>query len=237
LPGFDPGHPEWRGWPQQVEEPEVSGDQAVGENHGQAATHGRSPEALRHTVRLWPHKVEGEGHFVALLRKRGDTAPAAWPLATPVRLASADEDALRDFWLPLISLSLPERLAVYPRSRTTVEVFALTPDSPDLAGLRTVRPGWHLGSLVHSTGAPGAGRSRFVPGHALALGLKSHEVRQRLDEPIGGELAARYLRGETLDVPGPDGWLLVTIAGFPLGWGKRSHGVIKNHYPKALRWL
>ena len=27
------------------------------------------PDELRHCVRLWPHKIEGEGHFIALLQK------------------------------------------------------------------------------------------------------------------------------------------------------------------------
>jgi NOL1/NOP2/fmu family ribosome biogenesis protein len=74
-----------------------------------------------------------------------------------------------------------------------------------------------------------------VPSHALAMALFQSEVSQRVDEPIGSELAARYLRGETLDMPGPDGWVLIAVEGFPLGWGKRSGGVVKNHYPKILR--
>jgi NOL1/NOP2/fmu family ribosome biogenesis protein len=61
-------------------------------------------------------------------------------------------------------------------------------------------------------------------------------VSQRIDEPIGGEMAARFMRGETLDAPGPDGWVLIAVEGFPVGWGKRVGGVVKNHYPKSLRW-
>ena len=35
--------------------------------------------------------------------------------------------------------------------------------------------------------------------------------------------------------PGPDGWTLVAVDGFGLGWGKRAGGRLKNHYPHALR--
>ena len=48
--------------------------------------------------------------------------------------------------------------------------------------------------------------------------------------------AARYLAGETL--PAPEdlrGWVLPSLRGLPLGWGKASGGVVKNHVPKGLR--
>ena len=45
-----------------------------------------------------------------------------------------------------------------------------------------------------------------------------------------------FLRGETLDAPGEDGWTLVTTGGHPLGWAKRVQGRLKSHYPKGLRW-
>ncbi len=77
---------------------------------------------------------------------------------------------------------------------------------------------------------------RFEPSHALSISLRADEVNHRVDEPIGSELVARYLRGDTLNVAGPDGWVLITVQGFPVGWGKRSGDVIKNHYPKMLRW-
>ena len=68
----------------------------------------------------------------------------------------------------------------------------------------------------------------------MAIALRADEVNHRLDEPIGSELAARYLRGEILDVPGPDGWVLITVGGVPGGWVKRLGGVINYYYPKAL---
>jgi NOL1/NOP2/fmu family ribosome biogenesis protein len=198
-------------------------------------------------VRLWPHKVQGEGHFVAVLQRMDGgqqttgggrrTADGGQRTAVqPVGPSTVERNAIEAFWYPLIRLDLPERLVMVRRDGQIGEVFAVPSGAFDTAGLHVVRPGWHLGTLHLGSARPALAQGRFVPSHALAMALAANEVSQRVDEPIGSELAARYLRGETLDVPGPDGWELVTVEGFPLGWGKRSGNVIKNHYPKGLRW-
>jgi NOL1/NOP2/fmu family ribosome biogenesis protein len=74
---------------------------------------------------------------------------------------------------------------------------------------------------------------RFTPSHALALALELAQCA--LVESLDFEEAARYLSGETITRGGAPGWVLMTFDGFPLGWGKRSGDVIKNHYPKGLR--
>ena len=90
------------------------------------------------------------------------------------------------------------------------------------------RPGWPLGELR---------KGRFVPGHALALSSRPDKVRLSLDLEASGQAVQDYLRGHTLPADLPDGWALVTVDGFALGWGKVVGGVLKNHYPKGLRWL
>jgi NOL1/NOP2/fmu family ribosome biogenesis protein len=45
-----------------------------------------------------------------------------------------------------------------------------------------------------------------------------------------------YLKGETIRAKdGTSGWTLVSVEGYPLGWGKASEGQLKNHFPKGLR--
>ncbi len=207
--GFQPGRPDWAEWPAAEE------------------LRGTQSNSLQRAVRLWPHKLQGEGHFVAVMQRAGDAPPAPWTPALPGRLAPADRSTLEEFWQPLLDLPLPERLLLRPRGPQDVEVLTAPVDAPDTAGLRTALSGWRLGALR---------KGRFEPSHALAAALHAPQVQQRLDEPLGSELVARYMRGETLDAPGPDGWLLITVDGFPVGWGKRSNGVVKNHYPKSLRW-
>jgi NOL1/NOP2/fmu family ribosome biogenesis protein len=107
-------------------------------------------------------------------------------------------------------------------------LFAARMPAPDVSGLRALRPGWHLGSVR---------RGRLAPGHALALGLGAGDVQRTLELASDGPEVLRYLRGETMRTSLADGWALVTVDGFSLGWAKVVRGVAKNHYPKALRWL
>ncbi len=177
---------------------------------------------LAHAVRLWPHHVAGEGHFAARLMRRADAEQEAGPRpARSERLPKAVEAAYRAF--------VAETLAGPPADAVMLAgayLYAVLPGLPDLAGLRFLHPGWWLGT---------ARKERFEPSHALALGLRAQQARRVADFPADGPETARYLRGETLASTGEDGWTLVTVDGYPLGWGKRVAGRLKSHYPRGLR--
>jgi len=96
----------------------------------------------------------------------------------------------------------------------------------DLAGIPVVRDGLWLGER-----RPG----RFEPSHALALAINASATRNRLDLDV--DAARRWIAGEPVSAAGNAGWTLVTVDGFPLGWGKRTGTTVKNHYPKGLRRL
>ena len=176
-------------------------------------------ESLRRAVRLWPHRAPAEGHFLARLRREGGPAPQPpswrWPALSP-----AARRALGAFWQEALpGAPLPEALTLWGE-----QVLAVPDDLPDPSGLRLLRVGRLLGSVR---------QGRFVPSHALAMGLKLDQAARRLDfAPEAPEVAA-FLRGETLRSPGPAGWLLVGVAGHPLGWGKRVGTVVKNHRPRG----
>jgi NOL1/NOP2/fmu family ribosome biogenesis protein len=107
-----------------------------------------------------------------------------------------------------------------------------------------VRPGWWLGTFK---------KNRFEPSHALAMGLRCNDVQKVIKLSADGysnqnqHSIDTYLQGESLvidqividnqtkDISAIDGWYLVALDGFPLGWGKRVGEVIKNYYPKGLR--
>ena len=97
---------------------------------------------------------------------------------------------------------------------------------PDLSGLKVLRAGLHLGTVK---------KGRMEPSHALALFLKKDQALRTVE--IGtGELAEKYLRGESLPCEETlKGWVLVTCGGYSLGFGKADRGTLKNHYPKGLR--
>jgi NOL1/NOP2/sun family putative RNA methylase len=176
---------------------------------------------LKDAIRLWPHYAAGEGHFVALLRRSDDQPPTRLiskrPHTPPV-------EALRLFR----EFCTEHLLVEWQADRLALSgsyLYWIPTGMPALAGLKTIHPGLWLGMIK-----PG----RFEPSHALALALREDQARQIVELDL--EAALAYLRGGTLEWNGPDGWVLVTLQGFPLGWGKRVKGIIKNYYPKGLRW-
>jgi NOL1/NOP2/fmu family ribosome biogenesis protein len=68
------------------------------------------------------------------------------------------------------------------------------------------------------------------------MGLSAEQVRLRLDLAADGPEVLAYLKGHPLPSSGEDGWLMITVGGHSLGWGKRVQGTVKNHYPKGQRW-
>jgi NOL1/NOP2/fmu family ribosome biogenesis protein len=99
---------------------------------------------------------------------------------------------------------------------------------PDLKGLTVIHWGWWLGVLK---------KKRLDPSHAFAMGIRADDVQRTY--PLSGDdpKATAFLCGEVLRFPGADGWLLVSIDGHPLGWGKRVKNRIKSHVPNWLRFL
>ncbi len=165
------------------------------------------------TYRMWPHKLLGEGHFGAVLRKLEGEEPEiplekGQPLPKPW-LSFAKEAGVN---LPEgIGLCFGDRLYLAPLG------------TPALPGLRVLRAGLELGTLK---------KDRIDPAHALALWGK--DFAQNVDFSADGPEIRAYLHGEVL--PGKTkGWCLVTVDGYSIGWGKGDGAQLKNHYPKGLR--
>ena len=182
-----------------------------------------APAEVAGAVRLWPHKVPGEGHFLALLRRREDAL--AEPSPPPLRPRPPRGEAAADY-RTFVEETLRRPPAPYRRLAVFGNrLYALPDGLPDLKGVKVERFGWWLGSF--KTG-------RFEPAHALAMALKPDDVQQVVDFPADAPEARAYLHRQPLPSPGPDGWVLVTVDGFPLGWARRVQGVLKSRAP---RWL
>lgn len=177
-------------------------------------------ERLVDTARLWPHKLGGEGHFVAKMKKTAQTEPVAVPNAT----ANVSENLLKDF--RLFCKDTLNGIIFHHLYLFNQQLYSLPADCPQFQGLRILRAGLHLGELK---------KNRFEPNHALALSLKAEDAVHTL--PLSSEELQwfHYLKGETFTTGHDRGWTLVTIDGFSLGWGKEAKGVLKNFYPKGLR--
>ena len=165
------------------------------------------------SYRMWPHKLLGEGHFAAVLRKMaGEESDLSG--GKPGKMPKQ-----WDVFAKTLGITLP-------RGREILfgETLYWAPaGTPELSGLKILRPGLELGCLK---------KDRLEPSHALALWLTSCENVQNFAAD-SREISA-FLHGET--VPSDKkGWCLVAAEGYGLGWGKGDGRVLKNHYPKGLR--
>ncbi len=213
-------------------------------------------ESVRRTYRVLPHHTMGEGHYAALLMYQQEDHPA--PSEKPRRTgkkskgnkekSDAAETAFKLFddfchevfgGLPnWVAKAVPylaqERLYLVPASLGRAELTTASDIREALHDLHVLRAGVRAGTVMGLE----RGRLRFEPDHALAMAMDV--APETL--PTGyfkietEELAVAYLRGETLSAPGVRGWRVMTYRGLPLGWGKASDGIMKNHYPKGLRW-
>ena len=166
-----------------------------------------------HAFRLWPHKLLGEGHYAAVLRRKGDE--------------EADFTPIQGEKLPKEWLSFAKELGIQLPSGKAVmfgqSLYWVPEGMPKLDRLKVLRPGLELGVVK---------KDRFEPAHALALWLK--DCKNVQDYPADSEEIARYIHGDVIPSD-RKGWCLVTAGGYSIGWGKGDGRVLKNHYPKGLR--
>ncbi|MBM3144606.1 MAG: hypothetical protein FJ010_06470 [Chloroflexi bacterium] len=179
---------------------------------------------LRRAVRLWPHKAPGEGHFIALLRR--SRASSEMPEAPAPLLPIPLEPEPRQYFQQYCTDALNWRPPESRLSQMGFHLYQIPEACPDLRGLKVILWGWWLGALK---------KNRFEPSHALGMGLRAEDVRNTLPLTLDDPEVDSYLRGEVLSSSGADGWVLVTVDGHPLGWGKRVQGRLKTHLPRWLR--
>lgn len=176
---------------------------------------------------LYPHHIQGEGHFVALLQKEGHAPPAPFPPArASLRPPSQPLLVAFEAFCAQQATDLADTAEALPRPNAQLGETALfAPPLPPLQGIRVLRAGLHLGLVKGKI---------FVPDHGLALCLRPPYPFPT--QPLTLAQARAYQSGETLAMEGTQrGYALMTYAGLPLGFAKASDGQLKNHYPKGLR--
>ncbi len=190
---------------------------------------------IEHTMRLWPHKLKGEGHYIARLRrkgelpyKEGDQKEKGSKNGKNNR-ERAGNRKLREAVSVFLAqeLGLPETWTDAQGGTVTgfgEQVYLVPEEMIPLSGVKVLRPGLCL--LTDR-------KNRFEPAHALAMTLTGKET-DRVRE-LTMEEAGRYLRGESVSCGQERGWLLLMYEGYSIGFGKASSGQIKNHFPKGLR--
>ncbi len=176
------------------------------------------------TIRLWPHKIKGEGHYAAVLKKAGSVESG-----TRVQSRYGEEKGIvpKDCagYLQFVEEFLTgEMQGIF--SMFGEQLYLMPEGMPSLRGLKVLRPGLHLGTVK---------KNRFEPAHALAHALTRNEVKYVYDLPQDGDVIRSYINGGTFPAEGEKGWYLITVDGYGIGWGKLAGGIMKNHYPKGLR--
>jgi NOL1/NOP2/sun family putative RNA methylase len=223
------------------------------------------PAELERTVRLWPHRLRGDGHFVAKLGRHGAASGSAAAhgaaatqdesaatqdesAATHGAAATQDESAATQGARPARAGRRRERERARARGSgdtlTAWQTFAADtlrerPPAPVIVGERAyLAPDDRLVAGDLRWFRPGLPLGRSRPGRfepAHALALALHPTAARRHLRLGPQQARAFLRGETLPCSEPAGWTLVTMDDWPLGWGRVSGGALKSQVPRGLR--
>ena len=215
-------------------------------------------EEVLNSMRLWPHKLQGEGHFLCVLERDGELTkesmnsyvPGGRNIAAKPECTKVFETFVKD------NLIFDKKNFEIKRGKIACELnggrslngliymfgdqlYLCPEDMPSVNGLKVMRGGLHLGTIK---------KDRFEPSHALALFLKPEDVCIYKDYPSDSSEIKSYLNGQTMKITDDmsdsssgqvkkdsKGWALITTDGYSIGWAKAAGGMLKNHYPKGLR--
>ncbi len=187
--------------------------------------------------RIWPHASNGEGQFIAVFEREQDAIDA--PMGSMLkekkgkRQPEAKPNKAEAEALAAAKAFLKENLAAEPVGQLMMlgEYVFLKPEVK-LPQYGVFAAGVCVGELV---------KGRIVPHHQL-FSAYGKDFKLKL-ELSGNQIEAeRYLKGEEISCEGcflsngnRTGYAAVLIDGCPVGGGKVSGSVCKNHYPKGLR--
>ena len=177
-------------------------------------------EGLENCARLYPHKLKGEGHFLALLQKAG-TNEKSTRKKNPF---TCDNSTVNEFMK-----NISKDFSNYEVRILKDKVLFVPETSLSFDSVRVLRSGLLAGTIRKDV---------FEPSQQMAMALGKDEFSQIIDLKSDDIMTDKYLKGETIRVSSSlKGWVLVTCDGYPLGFGKISNGVIKNKIDPGWRKL
>ena len=201
----------------------------VGFSKGNPAWVDSSRSEIEDCIRIFPHKLDGEGHFLALFHKK-ETAEGAVQSYDQRRsgLKGEEKRLFQEFAAGLAREFEPDRM----ESKQGM-VYYMPKQLPDMKGLRFLRSGLFLGEMK---------KNRFEPSQAFAMTLKDGQYSSQINLKLSDDAVIRYLKGETIEVDetcvtGSSSIKLIMVDGYPLGWGKYNNGQVKNKYLPGWRWM
>lgn len=172
-------------------------------------------------ARMYPHRFKGEGQFVAKLH---DTREPAHRKVKPIK-SNLTKDQLnlwQDFAKKHLKIELNGLLQTFGDN-----LYLLPEGLPNLGKLKIARNGLHLGTFK---------KNRFEPSFALGLALSPNDVEQFVEIDI--EQFKVYVTGNVINLENPlkNGWYLVSVNGNGIGFAKVTGNILKNYFPKGLRF-
>lgn len=213
-------------------------------------------EAFERAARLWPHRVRGEGHFVAKLVKSGpkrssevstdsglDSVTGSITGSSAVAGTCENKPIRTDIIGPIEETTtydkLPDSFPAFVKDNMNYipkgvyllkghNLYHLPEPPPRLDGLKAVKFGWFLGTF---------GDIRFEPSHSMVTALDMAAFKRTVNLDAAAREASSYLKGETLMLEGEKGLTAVCVNGWTLGWAKQTGDMLKNLYPKGWRRL
>ena len=184
-------------------------------------SHGMSEgKDMKEAVRLYPHKYNGEGHFIALIQKIGTSKPTK-SKALKAHTSKQNQKLVEDFYKHYLNIKVPKYL--YDNQN---HIYAIKPQFPNLEGIRVLRNGLYLGECK---------KNRFEPSLALALTLQKEDVKQSYTYHETDQAIQKYIHGEAIEGSQQKGYGVIFVEDFPLSFYKESQHQAKNLYPKGLR--
>lgn len=206
YPGMDNGRPEW----------------------------GNGNPELTKAVRLFPHHLKGEGHFIAKFRLQGNLSETAGSKPSAKknkknRKKGNSRSAITKEQRELFEKFAQETMPSYQVNHLLTygdQLYDLPNGIDDISQMTVLRPGLHLGTFK---------KNRFEPALAWALASQPDETANVLI--IDHDQWRQYVHGDTLSISGgKPGWQLLVCEGHVCGWGKLVGQTLKNFYPKGLRF-
>ncbi len=181
-----------------------------------------------HCYRFMPHCTRGEGLFVCVLRKSGNSPHAIPDLILKKKSAKTGKAKTSAILIPKSAKILTTTSLEF--SLETTEIYGIEKDIlADVQylsnSLNVIYKGILIGSLKGKD---------LVPSTALALSvLPLADDIPVIDVDYVNAIA--YLRGETISINAPKGFYVISYKGFRLGFVKNLGNRANNLYPKQWR--
>lgn len=180
---------------------------------------------LTESNRLFPHKLKGEGHFLCLLQKNASSNNDNINKNSNIKYTPKNKlpKEYLEFETNELNISIDGNFVV-----ENGRIYKELDLAVNLKGIKVVRNGLYIGEVK--------GKS-FIPSSAFIMALKQEDFKHTISLNVNDENLIKYLKCETIFVEEKNGFFIICVDKYPLGYGKVQNGTLKNYYNKNWRIL